>query len=317
MLHRVLKVLLQAAAVAVAVKLIGRKTLVPVEILKITITIAAILTILEILAPSVYHGAQKGMGLGIGLQTVGFEGFEESKKDALELLSSQKSGAGVEGFDEAARMNRKNNTLYSGDIVKIALASSPSVAGTAPSAAAATAATAGAAAAGVPVDQWLQRNVTSSEVLVQPAVDSLDTNLSKLRFQLVKHDSLANTVIKYGDTVNLMHNANVNNKNTSLFVKISDRLLSHQTGPLFREFQIIDASLPNSLEPVKLDKPFVLKNLKSGGISEGYLVVGDDKKVKNTATSVDGATKFAVILDRVFQVNDAALCVCDGETLFP
>lgn len=287
MLHKVIKVILESIAVAVAVNLVSRKPLVAADLLKIGLTTAAILLVLEMLAPEVGYSTKKGMGLGIGLRQVGFEGY--GNMDALEYFSGQKSA--IEGFDEDAKHVRLNNTLYSGDIVLISGVDKPNT--------------------------FLQRNVTSSEILMNPPINDVQTNLSKLRFEAVDHDPQGMKPLKYGDTVYIKHNADINNQNLSRFIKISDHLLSHQTGPLFNQFQIFNASNASDTSNIKPDTPVVLKNLKSGGIPEGFLVVGADNKITNTAGAAADGTKFNIKLQRVAEINDTQNCICEGETLFP
>ena len=289
MLHRVLKVLLESFAVALAVQLVSRKTFVPKDFAKVGLTTAAVLIVLGFLAPDVKHATKSGMGLGLGLRQVGFEGY--GNMDALEYYSGQKSA--IEGFDEDARHVRLNNVLYSGDIVLISGVDTANQ------------------------NKFIQRNVTSSEILLNAPVNDIQTNLSKLRFEAIDHDPQSLKPLKYGDTVYMKHNAEINNQNVSRFIKMSNNLLSHQTGPLFNQFQIFNATNPADTTNVQPEQPVVIKNLKSGGVAEGYMVVGQDSKIVNSAGAATDGTKFSIKLQRVAEIGDKQNCICEGETLFP
>lgn len=283
----VIKIVLESLAIAVVLKLVTKKPIAMEDILRVTLVTAAVLTVLAVLAPEIQKATKQGIGMGIGLRQVGFEGYAD--QDSLERYSST-----VEGFDEDAKKVRMNNVLYSGDLVIVA-----------------------GATPGTNDNLYMQRSVTSSEVLLNAALDGVHTNLSKLRFELVDHDPDVSKPIKFGDTVYFKHNANINNQNLDRFIKISDNLLSHQTGPLFNQFQIINSTNPQDKSYVRPDTPIVLMNLKSGGIEQGYLKVGSDKKFTNGAASAADATKLSIGLQRVAEADDKHLCICLGDTLYP
>ena len=299
-------VLVQAAAVTIATLLVSARRLAKLDVRRCALvfsTTAAILLTLQVFAPAVAAKARRSMGLGLGLGSTGF--------------------AGIEAFDEDARFVRMNNVLYSGDIVII---SSPSTAtAAAPTTGTAVAVvTSGASttsttttAGGTPA-VYFQRNVTSNEIIMGPALDGgIQTNLSKLRIEATDHDPQVLKPIKFGDTVFIKHNANVNNENTALFVKISDTLLSHQTGDLFNTFILSNPSNGSDTSYVQPGQDVVISNQASGGIGAGYMVIGTDSKITNKAAGVTDASKFDIDLERVVELGDMQLCICVSETLYP
>jgi hypothetical protein len=307
----VVSVLVQAAAVTIATLLVSSRKLAKLDVRRCALvfsTTAAILLTLQVFAPVVAAKARKSMGLGLGLRSTGF--------------------GGIESFDEDARFVRMNNVLYSGDIVLISSpapagsATPASTTGAATAAVTATATTAGTAsttatANGTPA-VFFQRNVTSNEIIMGPALDGgIQTNLSKLRIEASDHDPRVLKPIKFGDTVFIKHNANVNNENTSLFVKISDTLLSHQTGDLFKTFILSNPLNATDTSYIQPGQNVVISNQASGGIGAGYMVIGTDSKITNTAAGVTDASTFDIGLERVVELGDRHLCICVSETLYP
>lgn len=288
MLVLVVKVLLEAAAISLAVALIGSKKIVAKELLGISLVTAAILLILEIFAPAVGFATKKGLGTGLGLRTVGFPERFSDKPDALEYFSSL-----VENFDESPSVARIGGVLYAGDIVNINLAD-PAKSG-----------------------MYLQRNVSSSELIFGKPIDNINTNLSKLRIELVDQDYSMQQPLKYGQTVYIKHNAYMNNVNTPLFIKISDTLLSHQTGPLFNQFTLVNSTNPASTDHIKIGDTIAISNVKSGNIASGFLKLTPDNKINNTGGSATDATLMKIQPVRDFELNGRHLCICAGETLYP
>ncbi len=72
---RAIKYLVEGLAVAVAAFYIPRKKMSLQEIAVIGLTAAAALAILDLLAPTVGHGARHGAGFGIGASLVGINKF--------------------------------------------------------------------------------------------------------------------------------------------------------------------------------------------------------------------------------------------------
>ena len=297
MLRKLIKMTIEAAAIAAALKATTYKTMSNKQLLRLIAAIAVILFAFELLPAALFVTKQ--------LVTK----FDVRFEDGLEYYSKRKNF--VENFDENPQFVRQNNVLYSGDIIFINSASATTPTPTT------TVATTGTATPTTTVSS-LQRNATSSEVLLAPPVNGIQSNLSKLRIESTDHDPQVLKPIKYGDTVYIKHNANVNNTNTSLFIKISDELVSHQTGPLFNQFIISNAANVQDTGFIQPGANIVMSNLASGGISSGFLQVdGSTKKLTNSATSAATATQFTIQLERVVENGDKHLCICVGDILYP
>jgi hypothetical protein len=74
-LRRVIKYLVEGAAVAFAAYYFPKKKMNLEEIVVIAFTGAATFAILDMFAPSVSDAARRGAGFGIGATHVGFKGF--------------------------------------------------------------------------------------------------------------------------------------------------------------------------------------------------------------------------------------------------
>lgn len=72
---RLIRYLLEGLVVGLAVQLIAHKKINLNEIVLIGVTASAILSLLDTFSPTVSSGARSGMGAGLGLQTVGYNGF--------------------------------------------------------------------------------------------------------------------------------------------------------------------------------------------------------------------------------------------------
>lgn len=68
---RVLKYLIEGLAVAIAAYYIPRRGMSPYEIVVLGICAASVFAVLDALAPSLGKVARTGMGVGIGVATVG------------------------------------------------------------------------------------------------------------------------------------------------------------------------------------------------------------------------------------------------------
>ncbi len=71
---RLIRYLLEGVVVGVSVQLIASKKISVNEIVLIGVTAAAVLSLLDTFSPTISSGARNGMGLGLGLQTVGYSG---------------------------------------------------------------------------------------------------------------------------------------------------------------------------------------------------------------------------------------------------
>lgn len=307
MLLKLIKVTVQAAAIAAALKATTYKNMSQKQLLRLIAAMAVILFAFEMVVPLLFVTKK--------LLTK----FDVRFEDGLENVYAKRKGF-VEGFDEDPKLVRLNNVLYSGDIVFINSANNASIATPTTATTATTTATPATTTppAGTNAISSIQRNATSSEVLLAPPMNGIQSNLSKLRIESSNHDPQVLKPIRYGDTVYIKHNANVNNANTSLFVKISDELVSHQTGPLFNQFIISNAANAQDTGFVQPGANIVISNLASGGISSGFLLAdGATRKITNSATSAATATQFTIQLERVVEIGDKHLCICVGDILYP
>jgi hypothetical protein len=162
----------------------------------------------------------------------------------------------------------------------------------------------------------IQRGTVDSQIVFDKPLPKMGSNLSKLRIVLAKKHSIAKQVpIKYGDEVNILHNAYFNNKNETRFIKYGERLQSHQEGPLFRVFKIVDPVDPKRTGNVESGKEVLLLRGDNQG-DNIYLKLEDDKTVSSAATK-STATKFIIDVVRVFELHNKNLCVCPNEILYP
>ena len=291
MLGKLIKVTVEAAAVAAALKATTYKNMSKKQLLRLIAAMAVILFAFEMVTPVLFVTKKL------------LAKFDVRFEDGLEYYAKRKGF--VERFDEDPRFIRQNNVLYSGDIIFI---NSANKASTTPITTATTTNTVSS----------IQRNATSSEVILAPPVNGIQSNLSKLRVESITHDPQVLKPISYGDTIYIKHCANVNNANTSLFIKISDELVSHQTGPLFNQFIISNASNAQDTGFVQPGAAIVISNLASGGISSGFLLADSTtNKLTNSATSPATATQFTIQLERVVENGDKHLCICVGDILYP
>ena len=74
-LKRMVKYLVEGAAVAVAAYYIPRKKMSLEEVCMVAVTGAATFAVLDMYAPAVSDAARKGAGFGIGATHVGYKGF--------------------------------------------------------------------------------------------------------------------------------------------------------------------------------------------------------------------------------------------------
>jgi hypothetical protein len=251
-----------------------------------------------------------------------YAGLLKQARNVGQVLTQQARNVFTEGFqsevdlDTPSENNKRiGGVLYSGDIVNLYEASTFNTDN----------------------KSIVQRSATSSDILVTDEIQGVKTNLSKLR--LVKEDVNGGLVssnrqvpISYGDTVFIRHNAYVNSVNTSLFVKVGKRVHSHQSGPGFNRFVILNPSDNSLTDNIKYGDSFVLKYEGSGAdLPEGYLykVTGNDdipNSVKiqdhdgDIGTSVTEKPDPLVLvasLVRVHELGNRQLAVEPKGVLFP
>lgn len=152
----------------------------------------------------------------------------------------------------------------------------------------------------------IQRSIDNSQVIL----DHSPTNLSKLRIENISNSQ---NPIHYQELVNIKHNALVNNVNTMKFIKYGERLQSHQDGPLFEQFKIVNKDRPNITSDVKYgDHCLIACGDQSG--NNVYLKVESDKSISCEAT-IEQATDFIFDLVQKYKPNNQ--CVCQNETIYP
>jgi hypothetical protein len=251
-----------------------------------------------------------------------YGGLLKQARNVGQVLTQQASNVFTEGFQNAddtdtpsENNKRIGGVLYSGDIVNLYEANTFNTDN----------------------KSIVQRSATSSDILVSDEIQGVKTNLSKLR--LVKEDVNGGLVssnrqvpISYGDTVFIRHNAYVNSVNTSLFVKVGKRVHSHQSGPGFNRFVILNPSDNGLTDNIKYGDSFVLKYEGSGAdLPEGYLykVTGNDdipnsvkiqEHTDSIGTTVEGKPDPLVLvasLVRVHELGNRQLAVEPKGVLFP
>ena len=164
-------------------------------------------------------------------------------------------------------------------------------------------------------DSIIQRGTVDSQIIFAPPIKIIGTNLSKLRFVLKNAKSHRFEPVKYGDIVYIKHNIYENNKNESKFIKSGEKLQSHQDGPMYNEFQILDSSNVNNRGYVLLDKEiFLCKNETMD--NKKYLSLSEDNSVLCNSL-VENASSFKIELIRVYELYNKNLCINADETLYP
>lgn len=251
-----------------------------------------------------------------------YGGLLKQARNVGQVLTQQARNVFAEGFQNADDLDtpfennkRIGGVLYSGDIVNLYEASTFNTDN----------------------KSIVQRSATSSDILVSDEIQGVKTNLSKLR--LVKEDVNGGLVssnkqvpISYGDTVFIRHNAYVNSVNTSLFVKVGKRVHSHQSGPGFNRFVILNPSDNTLTDNIKYGDSFVLKYEGSGAdLPEGYLykVTGNDDipnsvkiqehtdSIGTTVTDKPEPLVLVASLVRVHELGNRHLAVEPKGVLFP
>ncbi len=164
--------------------------------------------------------------------------------------------------------------------------------------------------------KYMNRQDYNSEIVfTKPEEKGVNTNLSKLRLMSVNHsDKSTQLPIKFGDTVVIAHNAYIENKNQTRFIKYGEKLQSHQTGEMFRTYKIINPSSPTDTTPVKYDSAILLRRADTSDASFLKIENGGFISTKNPA---DKASKFYVRLQRVYEPYEKNLCICQDEILYP
>lgn len=341
--NQFIKYLIEGVAVTGLSMYLSKNRLSLRELFLIGLTAAATFWLLDVFAPSVGSGTRQGAGFGLGARLVGFEPFqgdeELTEPDGLGLAPQEVSEDGggphlvddqyarkalepgyresvkpansskyqrylsfngpvnpeqVEGFSNPPMGNiedpakrREPGALHSGDLVNI-----------------------------MSDGRILQRGTVDSQIIFDKPLPEVLTNLAKVRFVLKdKHSNSKQQVIKYGDSVLLMHNSFVNNRNKSFLIKYGSRLQSHQEGPMFRVFKLFHGDDQSKKGPVKFSEPVLIAR---GDRSDDkvYLKIESDKSVTANAVAAE-ADKMVLQLNRVFEYGNKNLCIGPNEMLFP
>jgi hypothetical protein len=158
----------------------------------------------------------------------------------------------------------------------------------------------------------IQRSATNSQVILDRHLPDINTNLSKLRFEneIKTETSLP---IRYRERIHIKHNAMIDNKNMSRFIKYGERLQSHQDGPTYEVFRIFKRSNLDSSDYVKYGDEFVIAVGDQPG-NKIYLKVEADLSISSEG-NINDAVAFIAKLNRVSDPNN--LCVYPGETIYP
>jgi len=224
--------------------------------------------------------------------TEGFQDAADNEDDAAAATGVNEVNE-VVGQNENAKHIRKSGVVYSGDIVQVLDDSKTKI---------------------------LQRSVVSSELLLKEQItQETPTNLSKMRWELEAHNKYQNKALRYGDKVNLKHNANENSYNKTFFVKYGDKLQTHQVGPLFNVFTMHNADDNTAVQTRKLVRygdNVKLATTKYGSYPAGWVILQEDGTLKTTGSQTN-ATIFTNRLVRVAESGDKHLSQGLNEVLFP
>ena len=224
--------------------------------------------------------------------TEGFQDAADNEDDATAATGVDEVNE-VVGQNENAKHIRKSGVVYSGDIVQVLDDSKTKI---------------------------LQRSVVSSELLLKEQItQETPTNLSKMRWELEAHNKYQNKALRYGDKVNLKHNANENSYNKTFYVKYGDKLQTHQVGPLFNVFTMHNADDNTAVQTRKLIRfgdNVKLATTKYGSYPAGWVILQEDGTLKTTGSQTN-ATIFTNRLVRVAESGDKHLSQGLNEVLFP
>jgi hypothetical protein len=214
-----------------------------------------------------------------------YDGGLEYIKLTLIAETTHQAESAEQPHQSQETQDRRSDALYSGDLIDI-----------------------------MADGDYMQRGATDSQIIFDRPIPTVITNLSKLRLVHPNHSPTQQTVLNYGETVYIMHNAYINNQNQPKFIKYGERLQSHQDGTSFRAFKIYDANNRNKRSAIEPGDEIYLCRDEEG--EQTHLRVEDDKTVSSN-NAMDTATRFKIILNRVFETHDRNLCVCSNEIIYP
>ena len=164
-------------------------------------------------------------------------------------------------------------------------------------------------------DEVFQREPNNSQVILGNPIPKINTNLSKLRFEKVVTEPTQLEPLRYGDEIYIKHSALVNNQNQSKFIKYGERLQSHQDGPIYNTFVLVNKSDAKDRSYVKYGDPLLIKCGRQT-TDKSFLKRESDKSISSVSTITD-ASVFNISMIQPFEFGDGNLCVCPGEAIFP
>jgi len=234
-----------------------------------------------------YSNTQVTPGYSSNINTYNTDNIDKLSKNVLynNIFEEQVGGGDSEYYEDPNKI-RTSGLVYSGDIINI-----------------------------LSGNNILQRGLINSQISMKPPLEDVKTNLCKVRIVLENTDISMQTPIKYGDVVNIMHNALINNANESRYIKYGDRLQSHQSGQLYRSYKIYNQKNTNSTDYIKYDDQIIICR----GDQEGeniFLHIENDGSISATST-INEASVFELSLIRVFELYNKNLCICDNEIIYP
>lgn len=159
----------------------------------------------------------------------------------------------------------------------------------------------------------IQRATNNSQLLLDKPLPQIRTNISKLRFEhAVKNDRLSNP-IRYGELINIKHNALIDNTNKTRSIKYGERLQSHQDGPTYDIFKIFNKNNVDSTDYVKYGDQFVIACGDQTG-NKVFLKLENDRSISAEAI-VEDSIIFSAKLLKPFDPSN--LCICPDEIIYP
>jgi hypothetical protein len=160
----------------------------------------------------------------------------------------------------------------------------------------------------------LQRDANSSRVVIKPQLPGVGTNLSKLYFEDISNTGKGNP-IRYGEPIRIGHAVLINNTNKLRYIKYGERIQSHQEGPQYSIFRLVQGIQPNSQTAVKYGDQFKI----ACGYQQGdktFLKMETDGSLSSEGT-IEQATLFHLNLVKPYSLRQNNLCICPNEPIFP
>jgi len=154
----------------------------------------------------------------------------------------------------------------------------------------------------------LQRGHNDSQIKIAKPLAKSQTNLSKLRIENM--DNIG--PIRYGQEIYLKHNALINNRNLTRFIKYGPRLQSHQEGTVYNLFKLVKLAKRDSTGYVKYGDQFLIACADQDG-DKIYLKLEKDNSISPEGI-IEDAIVFQAELLAPYTSNN--LCVKPGEMIY-